>query len=52
MQEDNLKDLYQWFDSNRSKIIENHLNDYVLIANNAIIGYYSLLPDALVAASV
>lgn len=45
---DNLKDLYQWFDSKRSKIMENRIYDCISIANNAIICYYLLLPDALV----
>jgi hypothetical protein len=37
---ENLVDLYKWFDENRDEIINNHLNECVLLKDNAVIGYY------------
>jgi len=47
---ENLVDLYKWFDENRDSIIKNHLNECVLLKNNAVIGYYPNTEAALSAA--
>ncbi|MFI3257656.1 MAG: hypothetical protein R3Y36_05100 [Spirochaetales bacterium] len=35
-----LKELYKWFDKNRNIIIKDHVNQVVLLKDNAIIAYY------------
>jgi len=45
-----LKELYKWFDKNRDTIIANHLNECVLLKNNAVIGYFPNTDAALSAA--
>jgi hypothetical protein len=47
---ENLSDLYKWFDENRDSIITNHLNECVLLKDNAVIGYYPNTDAALSAA--
>ena len=44
---ENLVDLYKWFDENRDIIIKSHLNECVLLKNNAVIGYYPNTEAAL-----
>ena len=44
---ENLVDLYKWFDENRDTIINNHLNECVLLKDNAVIGYYPNTEAAL-----
>ena len=40
MSEYNSKDDYNWFKDNRSKIIEKHIGESVVIQNRNIVGYY------------
>jgi len=47
---ENLVDLYKWFDENRDRIIKSHLNECVLLKDNAVIGYYPNTEAALSAA--
>lgn len=47
---DKLKDLYLWFDKNRDSIIEGHENEFVLLANDTVIGYYHNMEAALTGA--
>ena len=47
---ENLKELYKWFDENRDSIITNHIDECVLLKNNAVIGYYPNTDAALSAA--
>jgi len=47
---ENLKILYKWFDDNRNSIISDHINECVLLKDNAIIGYYPDTKTALLAA--
>ena len=42
-----LKDLYGWFDNNREDIITNHKNEFVLLADNAVIDYFPNMETAL-----
>jgi hypothetical protein len=42
--------LYQWFNENRTGIINGHLEECVLIKDNAVIGYYPNTDAALAAA--
>jgi len=45
-----LKELYKWFDENRSTIIDNHIEECVLLKDNSVIGYYPNTDAALSAA--
>ena len=40
LSEYNSKDDYNWFKDNRSKIIEKHIGESVVIQNRNIVGYY------------
>lgn len=42
-----LKSLYNWFDINRASIIAGHEGERVLLANNAVIGYFPTKESAL-----
>lgn len=46
-----LKELYQWFDDNRDEIIKDHNNEYVLIHDNNVVGYYKTMVDAVISAN-
>ena len=39
--------LYKWFDKNRGTIIKNHDGAFVLLKDNAVIGYFSNEKTAL-----
>ena len=47
---ENLDDLYKWFDQKREEIIACHLNECVLLKDNAVIGYYPNTNAALLSA--
>ena len=47
---ENLDNLYKWFDENRKEIISDHLNEFVLLKNKSVIGYYPTNEAALSAA--
>ena len=42
-----LDDLYKWFDENRKTIISDHLNEFVLLKDKSVIGYYPTNEAAL-----
>ena len=44
---DRLKDLYSWFDNNRDDIIAEHKNEFVLLADDAVVGYFPNMETAL-----
>jgi hypothetical protein len=45
-----LQDLYNWFNANRSTIIEKHEDELVLIKDKDVIAYYPDIEKALLGA--
>lgn len=44
---DRTLELYEWFDTNREKIIKGHHGKIALIHNNSVEGYFDSFSDAL-----